>query len=186
MRSIEFLYDYASPWSFLADQIVERKLPSTTIVRRPVYLRGFEAFSTGIPYSSAKLVYIVKDFERCAAHEGVTIRMPTRFPLNGLHALRAAIAAQEAGTFPAFHAAMFRAAWQEDRDISDREVVREIAAQHGVSEFETKAVKDKLRADTEAAVARGVFGVPTFFVGDEMFWGHDRLDFVARALQSQA
>jgi len=182
MPSVEFLFDYASPWSFLAESILARRLPGATIVHRPVYLRGFPAFATGIPYSSAKLLYVVKDLERCSAHEGVPIRIPSRFPINGLHALRGALAAMAKGTFPAYHEAMFRAAWQEDRDISDRQVVADIARAHGVDEIDAPAIKQQLRADTEAAAARGVFGVPTFFVGDEMFWGHDRLDFVARAL----
>jgi 2-hydroxychromene-2-carboxylate isomerase len=182
---ISFLFDYASPWSFLANELLTRRFGDAPITFQPVYLRGFEAFASAMPYTTAKLLYIANDFARCAAHEGVAVRQPSVFPINGLHALRGALAARSLGVFAPFHAAMFRAAGQEDRDISDKQVVTEIARAIGAPEIgavmESPEVKQKLRADTEAASARGAFGVPTFFVGEELFWGHDRMDYVARA-----
>lgn len=186
MAAVEFLYDYASPYSFLASATLATAFPGASIEYRPVYLRGFESFATGIPYSAQKLAYLFVDMRRCAAEAGLDIRIPTGFPINGLYALRGAIAAQRAGKFAAYHEAMFQAAWQRGRDISQKESVAALATELGLPEvaesLDDPTIKDELRAATDAAKKRGVFGVPTFFVGAEMFWGADRMYQVAKLL----
>jgi 2-hydroxychromene-2-carboxylate isomerase len=190
---LEFHFDYASPWAYLANEIFSRKLPGVTPVLRPFYLRGLDSFSKGLPYSSSKLRYLGADFMRCAEHEGVAGgRFPSNFPINGLYALRGALVASALGKLPDFHNRVFAATWRDDRDVSRKEVVIEIAAEAGLDKqafaagIEDPAVKERLRADTAAAIERGVFGVPTFIVENELFWGHDRLDYVARALARRA
>ena len=182
---VEFAFDYASPWSFLANATLSRHFGDARITYVPVYLRGFQSFSQGVPYSPAKLSYLMRDFVRSATHAGVSYQMPSVFPINGLHALRAAVAAQRAGVFPALHDALFRAAWQQGRDVSDKATVVAIAREAGFAgvadHIDDAEIKNALRASTDRAVARGAFGVPTFFVGDEMFWGHDRMHFAAEA-----
>ena len=96
VRDIEFLFDYASPYSYLANEALATALPGARITYQPVYLRGFEAFAKGVPYGPAKLMWIVKDLQRCAADAGVTMRLPPTFPVNGLYSLRAALAARRA------------------------------------------------------------------------------------------
>lgn len=188
MPIVDFAFDYASPWSFLANALAPRLLAGVSIRPIPVYLRGFEAFAKGMPYSSAKLAYLSRDFQRCAAHEGVSLAPPAGFPINGVHALRGAIGAQRAGVFDAYHQAMFRAAWQESRDISDKQTVIAIGRAAGFSSvadaLDDPDVKTALRENTERAAARGAFGVPSFFVGDELFWGHDRMHLVAEAARA--
>ena len=183
---VEMMFDYASPWAFLANALVPRVLAGVEVKYVPVYLRGFEAFRTGLPYSNAKLAYVMRDFARCAARERIEVTVPSVFPVNGLYALRGALVAQRAGKFDAYHAAAFRAVWQEGRDLSSRQGVVDFANELGVAEvadaIDEPAIKDALRAQTESAIARGAFGVPTFFVGDELFWGHDRMAFVAEAV----
>ncbi len=190
MKAIETYFDYASPWAYLASELMPRKLPSlgAAVIYRPIYLRGLDSFANGVPYSSSKLAYLMRDLARCAAHEGVTLTQPPTFPIDGLQALRGAIVAQDSGAFDRYHRAAFRAAWAEGRDITKKEVVGTLLAEAlGSSEataleaMSVPSVKDRLREATAAAEARGVFGVPTFFVGDEMFWGHDRFDYVSRA-----
>ncbi len=181
---IEFAFDYASPWSFLANATLTRHFGATPIAYIPVYLRGFDSFSQGVPYSAAKLAYLMKDFSRSARHAGVPIKMPTTFPINGLYALRAAVAAQREGAFPRLHEALFRAAWQESVNVSDKAVVIAIARDagaHVADAIDEPEIKKTLRTSTDRVVARGAFGVPTFFVGDEMFWGHDRMNLAAEA-----
>lgn len=186
--TIEFAFDYASPWSYLADATLERHFGDATIDYLPVYLRGFSAFAQGVPYSAAKLAYLLDDFTRSAAHANVAVKMPPVFPINGVHALRAAVAAKRSGGFRALHAALFRAAWLEGRDLSDKSVVVELARGLGLDAVaeavDSPAIKDELRARTEAVIARGAFGVPTFFVGAQMFWGHDRMHFAADAVRA--
>lgn len=184
MISVEFLFDYASPYSFLANETLGAKLPEIEIVHRPVYLRGFEAFAKTIPFTAAKLAYTILDLRRCAAELGIELRVPNSFPINGLYALRGAIAAQRAGRFAAYHPAMFQATWQRGRDISTKDAVATLATELGfpdvAAQLDDASIKDELRANTESAIKRGAFGLPTFFVGAEMYWGHDRLDQVAR------
>jgi 2-hydroxychromene-2-carboxylate isomerase len=182
----DFYFDYASPWSYLASELLGTRLPGVEIRYRPIYLRGLEMFSKGLPYPSAKLRYIGQDLYRCAAHENIPIRIPTIFPVNGLYAVRGALAAQEAGAFDRYHRNMFHAAWRDDQNIGDKQVVLGIIRELGLDlDIEQPALKEKLKQDTAAAEARGLFGVPTFVVGDELFWGHDRMDYVQRALQGR-
>ncbi len=188
MKRIELYFDYASPWAYLASELVARDLTAAAIDHRPVYLRGLESFAKGLPYSSAKLTYLMSDFPRCAAHERIPLAPPAAFPIDGLHALRGALVAQDRGAFEGYHRATFRAVWAESRDITKKEsAARLLAEAIGTTEAEAleamsaQAIKDLLRDTTSAAVARGLFGVPTFFVGEEMFWGHDRIAYAARA-----
>jgi 2-hydroxychromene-2-carboxylate isomerase len=102
--------------------------------------------------------------------------------------MRRAHAAWRAGVFEAYHAAMFPALWAEGLDLGDEAVIDRVATRAGLDAGELAAgaadpdVKDALRATTDEAVERGVFGAPTFFVGEEMFFGNDRLHFVEAAL----
>ncbi|MFO0551477.1 MAG: 2-hydroxychromene-2-carboxylate isomerase [Polyangiaceae bacterium] len=185
MKTVEFYFDYASPWSYLATELIQRRLGGVEIVYRPIYLRGLESFKNGVPYVGAKLAYIARDLIRCAAHEQIQLEPPAAFPLDGLHALRAAIVALDRGCFEAFHKPMFRAAWVERREITKELAVEKLAAAlEGAPEADVLAAmtgaKERLRELTDEAVKRGVFGVPAFVVGDELFWGHDRMDYVAR------
>jgi 2-hydroxychromene-2-carboxylate isomerase len=187
---IELAFDYSSPWAFLATAAVPERFAGLEVTHTPVYLRGFEAFREGLPYSPAKLAYIVQDLPRVARSLGVRIKQPSVFPINGVHALRGALAAQREGVFGAYHTAMFAAAWQEDRDVSNKDVVRTIAREAGAvpvaDAIDEPSIKDALRASTERAIARGAFGVPTFFVGDQLFWGQDRMADAARLARGDA
>lgn len=182
---IEFFFDYASPFAYLAACRAEAEF-GASIAYRPVYLRGFEAFSKGMPFSADKLRYQGQDLQRIADHCDIAFTLPTVLPIDGRHALRGALVAQGQHRFDDYHEAMFRGTWAEGRDVSRVEVVAEIAAEVGLDERFASAigadeVKLDLRRRTEEAIARGVFGVPTFIVGHELFWGQDRMDYVARA-----
>jgi 2-hydroxychromene-2-carboxylate isomerase len=186
MRPVEFLFDYASPYSYLASELLGAKLPGVAVTYRPVYLRGFESFNQGVPYTAPKLAYLIKDMQRSAAEHGLPLRIPASFPVNGLYSLRGALMAIRVGMFEIYHRAMFRAVWADGRETSNKEAVAKITRELGLADvadgLDDLSIKDELRVSTEEAARRGVFGVPTFFVDDEMFWGHDRIDHVARAV----
>ncbi len=183
---VEFCFDYASPWAYIADCRVEKALEGLSVEVRysPVYLRGFELFRSGMPFPDAKLAYIARDMQRCAAHYGIPLNVPNNFPINGLYLLRGTLFLQGRPECAAFRRAAFRATWVDDRNVSDPAVATEIATELGLDRDEfskgiaSPDVKEKLKKDTEGVIDRGAFGVPTFFVGEEMFWGQDRLDFV--------
>jgi len=185
---VEFCFDYASPWAYIADVRVEEALAGLPVEIRytPVYLRGFEMFRSAMPFTSAKLSYIVRDMQRCAAFYEIPLTIPRNFPINGLHLLRATLFLRDRPERDAYREAAYRAAWVDDRNVSDPAVALEIGVESGLDREElsagsaSSAVKEALKANTEGAIERGAFGVPTFFVGEEMFWGQDRLDFVRR------
>jgi 2-hydroxychromene-2-carboxylate isomerase len=192
VRAVEFLFDYASPYSFLANERIATVLAGAEISYRPVYLRGFDTFSKGIPFSPQKLSWMISDLRRCAGDQGLEMRIPATFPVNGLYAMRGAIAAQRAGRFAAYHEAVFRATWQKGRDVSHKESLVALATELGFPEvasaIDDPSIKDELKANTDDAIRRGAFGVPTFFVqgpgGIELFWGNDRMHQLAKLAAS--
>lgn len=115
--------------------------------------------------------------------------LPESFPINSLKANRLGLVAAEQGKVAPFSHAAYRAAFVEGRDLGDPKVLAELAAGVGLdpdkalAHIENQEIKDALRRNTDEAVARGAFGAPTFFVGDSMFFGNDRLMFVERALR---
>jgi 2-hydroxychromene-2-carboxylate isomerase len=123
------------------------------------------------------------DIVRSAALLGRAIEVPAAHPRRTLDAMRLVIATPERDRV-AIAAALFAAYWEQGRDVADRSVLAEIAARFDVpiAAIDDPAVKDELRARTDEAAARGVFGVPTFTVGDTLVWGQDRLDVLARAI----
>jgi 2-hydroxychromene-2-carboxylate isomerase len=192
MKRVEFFYDYASTYSYLAHRKIEALATShdAELVFKPMVL-GFVFKATGNSMPAAipaKAAYMVHDVRRWVRHYGMPFHMPRVFPVNTIRALRIAVAALEEGTFRAYHHAVMEAYWANDQDIGDGEVLASIATTAGldgpriVARAEEPAVKEGLKANTEEAIRRGVFGAPTFFVGDQMFWGNDRMQFVADAL----
>ena len=193
MARLEFLFDYVSPFSYLADSqlaaLAERS--GAEIVYRPVVLGGvMQASGNSPPFRVPnKGAYTAKDATRWAEHYGVEMAQNPHFPVKTIQALRAAMVLLEEGGFPEFQAAAFRATWCEGANLGDPEVLAAVleksgvVAAHVLERCGDPAVKDALRRNTEEAVERGAFGVPTFFVGDEMFFGNDRLHFVEAALR---
>ena len=192
MKQVEFFYDYASTYSYLAHLAIEELAVKreAELVFKPMVLGFvFKASGNSMPAAiPAKAAYMVHDVRRWVRHYGLPFHMPSIFPVNTIRALRTAVAALEDGVFPAYHHAVMRAYWANDQDIGDVEVLASIATSAGldgprlVARSDEPGVKERLKANTDEAIARGVFGAPTFFVGDEMFWGNDRLHFVDEAL----
>jgi len=130
---------------------------------------------------------------RWAKRYGVPFRAnPHPFMRNTMCLVRGAVAAQKLGVFDAYHDAVYRAVWAEAIDLGDDATLADVLDKEGVPAAEVLAaverqdIKEALRRNTDEAVSRGVFGAPTFFVGNEMFWGNDRLDFVEEALRKLA
>ena len=161
---------------------------------RPFLLGGvFKATGNRSPIEvPAKGAYIMADFARYAARYGVPFGIPASFPLNSLNLMRGAVAAELDGRLIPYSDAVYRAIFSERRNMEDPVVIAEVLRGAGIDPAAMMAaigkpeVKDRLRANTEDAVARGAFGAPTIFVGKEMFFGQDRLDFVEDALKRAA
>ena len=192
-KQLEFFFDFGSPYSYLA----YKALPGIAaahgagIVWRPMLLGGvFKATGNHSPAETpAKGKWLQQDLQRWARRYGVAFNHNPYFPVNTLTLMRGAAGMQMRG--PDFHKyldAVFHAMWGEPRNLGDPHVLAEVLRQAGFdadafqSLVNDPAVKEQLKSNTEEAVARGVFGAPTFFVGEEMYWGQDRLEFVAEAL----
>ena len=196
MRSIEFFFDYGSPASYLAytqlPGIAQRT--RAQIVYRPMLLGGvFKATGNRSPVEiAAKGVWMMADLQRYATRYGVPYVRNPHFPINTLNLMRGAVAAEIDGRLVPYSDAIFRAIWADQRNMADPIVIGTVLREAGfdpaamMAAIGTPEVKDRLRTNTEEAVARGVFGAPTCFVGEQMFFGQDRLDFVEEELRKAA
>lgn len=194
MKSVEFCFDYGSPTTYLADTqlpaICTRSGAQLNYV--PVLLGGiFQATGNASPITiPAKGKYMFDDLQRFAARYGVPFAMNPHFPINTLQLMRGAVAAQQLGCFDAYHAALFRGIWVDGLNLGDVAVVQTLLDTAGIETAALFAllgdagIKETLKNNTARAVERGAFGAPTMFVGETMFFGQDRLDFVEQALQS--
>jgi 2-hydroxychromene-2-carboxylate isomerase len=191
-QQVEFFFDYGSPFSYLADTqlaALERRT-GATVVYRPMLL-GAVLKETGnaspitVP---AKGRYMGVELHRWARRYGVPFAANKFFPINTMRLMRGAVAAQHAECFAEYHRAIYPAFWVDGANLGEPEVIRAVLDKAGLkadlilARIEEPDVKEQLRLNTEEAVRRGVFGAPTFFVGEEMFWGNDRLMFVEEAL----
>jgi 2-hydroxychromene-2-carboxylate isomerase len=192
-KGADFLFDVMSPFSYLASTQLDAVAKRTGATFRwvPVHLPGVIRDSGNkapleIP---AKALYFFKDCNDWAGHYGLPpIVMPDDFPSSGAAAGRAMLAADELGRGSAFGAAMFKAVWVDHRSTKDEAVIAAALTAVGLDaakcleRSKSDELREKLKANTKDAVDRGAFGVPTFFVGGEMFVGNDRLTFVEKAL----
>jgi 2-hydroxychromene-2-carboxylate isomerase len=138
-----------------------------------------------------KLQYQSTELKRWVDHYGVSFASNPFFPINTLQLMRVAHAAQADGVFQAFHEVVFKAMWAQEKNLGDPEVLVPVLEGAGLDGGALLAmaskpeVKKSLMDTSQEAVARGAFGAPTFFVGEAMFFGNDRLDFVERALLAE-
>ncbi|WP_224245172.1 2-hydroxychromene-2-carboxylate isomerase [Hyalangium gracile] len=192
-RTLEFFFDYASPYSYLASAQVEAlaKRTGAELRWRPFLLGAvFKATGNVPPISTAsKAAYLAKDLLDWTRYLGLPpFQMPGTFPINSLKANRLGLVAAEQGRIAAFSHAAYRAAFVDGKDLNEPGVLAELARaaelepQQALAKAESQDIKDALRRNTDEAIARGAFGAPTFFVGEEMFFGNDRMQFVERAL----
>lgn len=190
MPTVEFFFDVASPYSYLAATRIEAIAADcgARLVWRPFLLGGVFKLTGNRP--PAALVprgrYMLADLHRWASFYGVPFAMPASFPPNTLLAMRALIALPPE-RLPAAAHALFHAYWVDGRDLSDPRVLAAATGAEAVARASDPAVKQALIAAVQEAVDRGAFGAPTFFVdGDQMFFGNDRLPFVEQALRASA
>ncbi|RWU19248.1 disulfide bond formation protein DsbA [Pseudomonas alkylphenolica] len=194
-KTVEFFFDLGSPASYLA----WTQLPAlcarcdAQLVYRPMLLGGvFQATGNASPAMvPAKARYVFADFQRYAGRYGVTLAFPPGFPINTLTLMRGTMAVQlfAPERFETYLKAVFPALWVQQRNLGDPQVLATVLHEAGFDPEQYQAwtvdpqVKAALKDATEEAVRRGAFGAPIFFVGEQMFFGQDRLEFVEEALQ---
>ena len=194
-QTVEFFFEFSSPYSYLASTQIPgiAARHKAEVYWKPIVLGAVlnhvgSQMPAAIP---AKGAYMLHDLRRWAEQYKVPITMPAMFPVRSITAHRAILAVKrdydQAAMVRLIHAC-FRAYWVDGRDISNIEVLGDLIKSTGLDadrvlkNTQDPDIKGALRAFTDEALSRGVFGAPTMFVGDEMYWGNDRLQFVDGAL----
>ena len=194
-KQVEFFFDVGSPNAYFA----YRRLPeiaarhNASIGWRPMLLGGvFKATGNRSPIEvPAKARWLRDDLRLSAEYHGIEFRRNPHFPVNTLAIMRGAVGLQredDEEAFTRYLDAAFRAMWVESQDLADPQVISRLVASVGIDPEAFQAmitapeIKAELKTRTEDAVARGVFGAPTFIVGEDLFFGQDRMHFVEQAL----
>lgn len=195
-RTLEFLFDFGGPNSYLAHKVLPDLCARTgaEAVYTPILLGGlFKLTNNQAPLiryaeTPAKRNYEMLEFDRFVKAHNIPFRMNPHFPINSLHLMRGAVAAQHLGCFMPYVEAIMAAMWEKEINTGDPDAVRSVLDNAGLDSAALLAkaddpdVKAELVANTDKAAERGAFGVPTFFVGTEMFWGKERMGQVEGAL----
>lgn len=194
-KTVEFFFDLGSPATYLAYTQLPKICEQTDsqLAYKPMLLGGvFKATGNASPATiPAKGRYMFQDLDRYAKRYGVPLKFNPHFPINTLMLMRAVTGMQlrHPERFQAFIDCLFHALWVEGRSLDDPATVAAVLTRNGFDPNEVLAltadedVKAALKDNTEQAVQRGVFGAPCMFIGDQMFFGQDRLDFVLEALR---
>ena len=189
MARLTFWFEFASTYSYLSAMRIEdiARKADVEVIWKPFLLGPiFKAQNWDTsPFNlyRAKGRYMVRDIERIAEERGLVFRLPEPFPQNGLLAARLALAGLEDGWGPAFIRSVFKLEFAEQRNIAEQSTLLAALSAAGAPEDEaferarSPEIKNQLRTNTEEALARGIFGAPSFTTeSGELFWGDDRLD----------
>jgi 2-hydroxychromene-2-carboxylate isomerase len=196
-KTVDFIFDFASPNAYLAEGPL-RDIAARTgamVNRVPCLLGGiFKLTGNSAPFVAfgpikGKLAYEQLEMQRFIQRHGLTqFRMNPHFPVNTIHIMRGLVAAERLGVGEAYVAVVLKAMWEDGENMGDAVVIARVLGEGGLDSAailelsQSQPVKDELTANTAAAVERGAFGIPTFYVGDEMFFGKERLGQVEEAL----
>ena len=191
-KTVEFWFDYGSPTAYLAHWRLKDVAGrvGAAIDLRPMLLGAvFQATGNRTPMEiEAKGKWMEWDMKNFAERYGIPFEMNPYFIINTLPLMRGALVAERQGELERYSDAMFDAVWRDGRNMGDADVIGATLAENGFeaavyfAEVQEQEIKDGLRHRVEHAVAKGVFGAPTFFVGDKMWFGQDRLDWVEAEL----
>lgn len=191
-RKLEFYFDYTSPYTYLA----ATKAPDLAeaagidLQWKPIFLGGVMEQSGNRPPAicANKAQYMLGELDVLAEEYGVDLKMPKKFPILALTALRGALLLEEDTRQEPFIMGVFRAYWVDGKDISDDAVIREVADAEEVNfdhlkfEVSQDKIKQALKDQTAESVKRGIFGAPTFFLDNKMYFGNESFPRLAKAL----
>ncbi|MHA6261838.1 DsbA family protein [Arenibacterium sp. CAU 1754] len=185
-NTLHFWFEFASNYSYLSVERIEDMAAAkgVTVEWHPFLLgpifraQGWDSSPFNIYPAKGK--YVWRDMERLTRARGLPLRVPDPFPQNSILAARIALAALEHPQGKAFCTAVYRAEFAQGKTISDPQVLRDALSGSGlnpnlIERADNPAIKARLKDNTERAVELGIFGAPSFVVGDELFWGDDRL-----------
>lgn len=191
---IEFYFDFSSPYSYIASEVIDglaekygRKVKWRPMLLGVVFQKTGQPLLVNVPLKGE---YSLRDFSRSARYFNVPFKFPAKFPMSTVSAARVYywLHGQDCAMARQFAHAVFRAYWVDGRDISDLAVVSDIAAGLGIdgaalaAGVSTPEIKERLKVETDTALAKGMCGAPYFVVDGEPFWGADRLPQIEKWL----
>ena len=200
MTTVEFFFDYSSPWTYLAFDRIEEfcEKNGAELIWKPFLVGGvFNKVNPSVYQRRENPVppkdnYYRKDMNDWARYQGITLIKPSVFPVNSVKALRGAFVAIEEGKISEYSRGCFSAYWTNDKDISQEDVLQPIAESAGMdgeafmAKITEESIKRKLFETTDEIIAREGFGSPTFFIDeDDMYFGNDRLELMQAAIDGK-
>ena len=186
-KNVTFCFDFGSPYSYLAyNNLNSIRDAGGEVAILPVLLGGiFKATGNQPPATVQKKgEYMFKDINRWSKKLGIPFKMNPYFPILTVPHMRGAVLAQRENILEKYMQVMFEAIWVKAMNLNDQEILTNIAEKSGIDpnqfaeEISSDEIKNKLKENTEFAISKGSFGVPTYYLDDEMFWGIDSVKFL--------
>ena len=186
-KNVTFCFDFGSPYSYLAyNNLDSIREAGGEVAILPVLLGGiFKATGNQPPAAVQKKgEYMFKDINRWSKKLGIPFKMNPYFPILTVPHMRGAVLAQRENILEKYMQVMFEAIWVKAMNLNDQEILTNIAEKSGIDpnqfaeEISSDEIKNKLKENTEFAISKGSFGVPTYYLDDEMFWGIDSVKFL--------
>jgi len=192
-KTVTFCFDFGSPYSYLAyNYLSPIKKAGAQIDLKPVLLGGiFKATGNQPPATVQKKgEYMFKDIQRWANKLDISFKMNPYFPILTVPHMRGAILAQKKDILEDYMQSMFDSMWLKGLNLNDQEILTQVASESGIDPndfaegISSDEIKDELRVNTQFAIDKGAFGVPTYFLENEMFWGIDSIKFLLDSLKN--
>ena len=192
-KTVTFCFDFGSPYSYLAyNYLSPIKETGAQIDLKPVLLGGiFKATGNQPPATVQKKgEYMFKDIQRWSKKLNISFKMNPYFPILTVPHMRGAILAQKKNILEDYMKSMFDSMWLKGLNLNDQEILTQVASESGIDPndfaegISSDEIKNELKENTQFAIDKGAFGVPTYFLEDEMFWGIDSIKFLLDALKS--
>ena len=192
-KTVTFCFDFGSPYSYLAyNYLSPIKEAGAQIDLKPVLLGGiFKATGNQPPATVQKKgEYMFKDIQRWANKLDISFKMNPYFPILTVPHMRGAILAQKKDILEDYMRSMFDSMWLKGLNLNDQEILTQVASESGIDPndfaegISSDEIKDELRVNTQFAIDKGAFGVPTYFLENEMFWGIDSIKFLLESLKN--
>ncbi len=192
-KTVTFCFDFGSPYSYLAyNYLSPIKETGARIDLKPVLLGGiFKATGNQPPATVQKKgEYMFKDIQRWSNKLDISFKMNPYFPILTVPHMRGAILAQKKNILEDYMQSMFDSMWLKGLNLNDQEILTKVASESGIDPndfaegISSDEIKDELRLNTQFAIDKGAFGVPTYFFENEMFWGIDSIKFLLESLKN--
>ena len=192
-KTVTFCFDFGSPYSYLAyNYLSPIKETGARIDLKPVLLGGiFKATGNQPPATVQKKgEYMFKDIQRWSNKLDISFKMNPYFPILTVPHMRGAILAQKKNILEEYMQSMFDSMWLKGLNLNDQEILTKVASESGIDPndfaegISSDEIKDELRLNTQFAIDKGAFGVPTYFFENEMFWGIDSIKFLLESLKN--